>query len=193
MGFFTNRGRSSPGKEPQVSAAEREFMRMPHEVPPDRKPLNREPAFANRERSVPNIPERAFGEAREFVRTAREVPTERRPAQDDPGFMLQSAIHAQIREVDTLIADLQKMRETLSSEASRVERVMVEFTTFSEKALQSSKVICESLQSGLRPFQDKRQREKGRSRARRKAARRLARMSSKLASAQPADPEKSVG
>jgi hypothetical protein len=74
-----------------------------------------------------------------------------------------------------LIVDLQRMRETLNSEASRVQRVVVEYATFSETALQSSKVICESLRTGLRPFQNKRQKEKGSSRARRKARRRLAR------------------
>jgi hypothetical protein len=198
MGFFTNRERKAPGKTPRVSAAEQEFMRAPHEVPHDRKPLDRESGFANRERPGPNIPPRAFSGAREFVRPRQDVPTERRPVEDDPGSMLQSVTHAQVHEIDILIADLQRMRETLRSEAVRVQQVMVAYTTFSEKALQSSKVICESLRSGLRPLREKRQKEKGSSRARRKAARRLARMSARLESAKPesakpVDSEKSVG
>jgi hypothetical protein len=197
MGFFTKRERNALGKEPELSAAEREFVRRP-DIQHDRQPPERGPGFASRERPGPNIPPRASRGQQEFVRPRQDVPTERRPAQDDPGSMLQSATHAQVREIDILIADLQRMREVLNSEASRVERAMVDFATFSENALRSSKVICESLQSGLRPFQDNRQKEKGRSRARRKAARRLARMSARLENAKPeivkpVDPEQSVG
>jgi hypothetical protein len=198
MGFFTRRERNALGKGPELNAAEPEFTRTPHDVAHERMPWDRDSGFANRERPRPNIPPRALGGGREFVRPRQDVPTERRPAQDDPGSMLQSATHAQVQQIDILIADLQRMRETLNSEGLRIQRAMVEFTTFSENALQSSKVICESLQSGLRPFQDKRHKEKGRSRARRKAARRLARMSARLQSAKPetakpADSEQSAG
>jgi len=193
MGFFTKREPPALRKTPEFSAAEREFVRGRQDVQTDRPPSARDSGLSNREPRWKNNPARAFGGARELARPRQDVPSERGPVENDPGSMLQSAIYAQIREVDILISDLQRMREILNSEASRVERAMVEFTTFSEKASQSSKVICESLRSGLRPFQDKQHREKGRSRARRKAARRLARMSAQLASAKPADPEKSAG
>jgi hypothetical protein len=195
MGFFTRRERNALGTTPELSDAEREFVRTQPDVQHDRRPLERDFAFANRERPAPNNQPRAFGGAREFARPRQDVPTERKPAQDDAGSMLQSANFAQVREIDILIADLQRMRETLNSEAERVERTMVEYTTFTENALQSSKVICDSLQEGLRPLQNKQKHknEKGSSRARRKAARRLARMSSRLANAAPTDPEKSVG
>ncbi len=131
--------------------------------------------FTNRERDALGRLSQVNAGAREFAYSRRDVQPEREPKEVDPASQLRNVSHAQVREIDMLIADLQRMRETLNSEASRVQRVMVEYATFSETALQSSKVICESLRTGLRPFQDKRQKEKGSSRARRKAARRLAR------------------
>ena len=193
MGFFTRRERNALGATPELSAAEREFVRTQPDVQNDRRPRERDFGFANRERTAPYNQPRAFGGAREFARPRQDVPTERKPAQDDAGSMLQNANYAQVREIDILIADLQRMRETLTGEAERVEQAMLAYTTFTENALQSSKVICDSLQAGLRPFQDNQKKEKGRSRARRKAARRLARMSARLANAAPVDPEKSVG
>jgi len=175
MGFFTNRERNALDKLPQVGGGAREFVQPRRDVQEGRRPIERDPRFANRERHAPSNPPQWPDGPREFVRPKQDVPPEREPNEIDPGSMLQNMSHAQVREIDKLIAHLQGMRETLNGEASRVQRAVVEYATFSETAMQSSKVICESLQSSLRPLQDKRQNEKRSSRARRKAARRLAR------------------
>jgi hypothetical protein len=176
MGFFTKRERDALGKLPQANTGAPEFAYSRREVFEEgRRPVEGDPRFANREAHALNNPRPSSDESPEFVRTRRDVQPERGPKEIDPASLLRNASHAQVREIDTLIADLKTMRETLNSEASRVQRAMIEYTTFSETALQSSKVICESLRTGLRPFQDKRQKEKGSSRARRKARRRLAR------------------
>jgi hypothetical protein len=155
--------------------------------------------FTDRERNELNkLPENKLPEgsdrAREVVRPqGADRKAESGPIPDDPVALLQSVTRARVREIDMLITDLQTMRETLQSEASRVQREMTAYATFSETALQSSRVICESLRAGLRPFQHKRHKEKARSRARRKAARRLARISRTVARFESVDPEKAVG
>lgn len=116
---------------------------------------------------------------RDFAPARLERKVENAPDENDPGALLQSAARAQVHEIDALISDLQMMRDRLSSEASRVQRAMVAYATFSETASQSSKVICESLRSGMQPFQEKYSRAKATRRAHRKAARRLARMAKK--------------
>jgi hypothetical protein len=175
MGFFTNRERDALDRLPQAGGGAREFAQTRRDVQEVRRPVERDPRFANRERHAPSNPPQSSDRPREFVRTRQDVPPEREPKEIDPASLLRNASHAQVREIDMLIAHLQGMRETLNSEASRVERVVVAYATFSETASQSSKVICESLRSSLRPLQDKRYKDKRSSRARRKAARRLAR------------------
>jgi hypothetical protein len=184
MGFFTNRERNALGKLPQVGSGAREFAHSRRDVQEVRRPVERDPRFANRERHAPSNPPPSSDGPREFVRTKQDVQPEREAKEIDPGSLFQNASHAQVREIDMLIAHLQGMRETLNSEASRVERVVVAYATFSETASQSSKVICESLRSSLRPLRDKRQNDKRSSRARRKAARRLARQM-KLSNPEP--------
>jgi hypothetical protein len=175
MGFFTNRERDSLGKLPQAGGGARDFALPRREVQEVRRPVERDPRFANRETRAPGNAPPYSDRPREFVRARQDVQPEREPKEMDPAALLQNVWYAQVREIDQLIDHLQGMRETLNSEASRVERVVAEFATFSETTLQSSKVICESLRSSLRPLQDKRHSDKRSSRARRKAARRLAR------------------
>jgi hypothetical protein len=179
MGFFTNRERDSLGKLPQAGGGAREFVPPRRDVQELRRPVERDPRFANREARAPGNTPPYSDRPREFVRARQDVQPERAPKEIDPASLLQNVWHAQMREIDQLIDHLQGMRETLNSEASRVERVVAEFATFSENTLQSSKVICESLRSSLRPLQDKRYGDKRSSRARRKAARRLARQQMK--------------
>jgi hypothetical protein len=164
MAFFTDRERNALKKLPEAGGGVRGF------VPPqqDRR--------VESARSAPKL--EAAANSQDEIRAASE------PA--DPGFLLQSAARAQVREIDVLITDLQTMREKLCSEAARVQRVVVEYAAFSETASQSSKVICDSLRNGLRPFQHKRHKEKARSRARRKARRRLARLSMSVATPEAA-------
>jgi len=176
MGFFTNRERDALGRLPQVNAGAREFAYSRRDVQQEsRKPTEGNSRLANHEAHALSNPRQASDGSREFVRTKQDVQPGREPKEIDPASLLRNVSHAQVREIDMLIAHLQGMRETLNSEASRVERVVVAYATFSETASQSSKVICESLRSSLRPLQDKRYKDKRSSRARRKAARRLAR------------------
>jgi hypothetical protein len=172
MGFFTRRERDALGKLPQVDAGVREFAHSRRDVQEVRRPVERDPRFASR---APGNAPPYSDRPREFARARQDVRPEREPKEMDPASLLQNVCYAQVREIDKLIDHLQGMRETLNNEASRVQRVVVEFATFSETTLQSSKVICESLQSSLRPLRDKRHNDKRSSRARRKAARRLAR------------------
>ena len=151
---------------------------------------------SDRERQEPSLePDKrpsVGGGAPEAARPQQDTKPDNAPAENDPRAMFLSTARAQVREIDILIGDLQTMRDKLDSEATRIERAMAEYATFSETALQSSKVICESLQTGLQPFRDKRRQAKASNRARRKAARRLARISRRLGSAEPAERKREV-
>ena len=91
------------------------------------------------------------GEIREFVR--REVATNpgRQPENESEqvannlNSVLQRVSSTSVQEIDKLITELQMLRDKLQSEAARVEREIVEYATLSQAALQSTKIIAESL------------------------------------------------
>jgi hypothetical protein len=90
------------------------------------------------------------GEIREFVR--RDVVGIRRQPESDSELvatninqLLQRVAGTSVQEIDKLIAELQTLRDTLQSEAARVQREIVEYATLSQAALQSTKIIAESL------------------------------------------------
>jgi hypothetical protein len=90
------------------------------------------------------------GEIREFVR--RDVATLRRNPESDSelvanniGNLLQRVAGTSVQEVDRLIAELQTLRELLHAEGARVQREIVEYATLSQSAMQSTKIIAESL------------------------------------------------
>jgi hypothetical protein len=90
------------------------------------------------------------GEIREFVR--RDVATLRRPAESDSemvasniGSLLQRVAGTSVQEIDRLIGELQTLREMLHNEGARVQREIVEYATLSQAAMQSTKIIAESL------------------------------------------------
>jgi hypothetical protein len=92
------------------------------------------------------------GEIREFVR--RDVATLRRHAENDSEMvanninaLLQRVAGTSIQEIDKLIAELQTLRDRLSTEAARVQREIVEYATLSQAAMQSTKIIAESISS----------------------------------------------
>ena len=92
------------------------------------------------------------GEIREFVR--RDVATLRRHPENDSEIvasnintLLQRVAGTSIQEIDKLIAELQTLRERLTSEAARVQREIVEYATLSQAAMQSTKIIAESISS----------------------------------------------
>jgi hypothetical protein len=91
------------------------------------------------------------GEIREFVR--REVVTTpgRQPDNESElvannlNSLLQRATGTSVQEIDKLITELQTLRDTLQSEAARVQGEIVEYATLSQAALHSTKIIAESL------------------------------------------------
>ena len=90
------------------------------------------------------------GEIREFVR--RDVATLRRQPESDSemvasniGSLLQRVAGTSVQEIDKLISELQTLREMLHNEGARVQREIVEYATLSQAAMQSTKIIAESL------------------------------------------------
>lgn len=90
------------------------------------------------------------GEIREFVR--RDVATFRRQPENESevvanniGTLLQRVAGTSVKEIDKLIIELQTLRNMLQDESSRVQREIVEFATLSQAAMQSTKIIAESL------------------------------------------------
>ena len=90
------------------------------------------------------------GEIRDFVR--RDVATLRRQPESDSEMvasnissLLQRVAGTSVQEIDNLIGELQTLRERLHSEGARVQREIVEYATLSQAAMQSTKIISESL------------------------------------------------
>jgi hypothetical protein len=90
------------------------------------------------------------GEIREFVR--RDVSTLRRSPESDSelvanniGTLLQRVAGTSVQEIDRLISELKMLREMLQNESQRVQREIVEYATLSQAAMQSTKIITESL------------------------------------------------
>jgi hypothetical protein len=91
------------------------------------------------------------GEIREFVR--RDVATLRRTPEGESevvanniGTLLQRVAGASVQEIDRLIGELQTLRELLQSEGARVQREITEYAHLSQSAMQSTKIITESLE-----------------------------------------------
>lgn len=90
------------------------------------------------------------GEIREFVR--RDVATLRRTPEFDSELvaaniatLLQRVAGTSLQEIDRLIAELQALRELLHSEGARMQREITEYAHLSQSAMQSTKIIAESL------------------------------------------------
>src|SRR5262245_38666895 len=90
------------------------------------------------------------GEIHEFMR--REATNQGRQPENESEVVaneLNSLLHGvtgtSVQEIDKLITELQMLRDTLQSEAARVQREIVEYATLSQAALQSTKLIAESL------------------------------------------------
>jgi hypothetical protein len=89
------------------------------------------------------------GEIRDFVR--RDVASFRRPENDSEivanniGTLLQRVAGTSVQEIDRLISELQRVRDLLQNEGARVQREIVEFATLSQAAMQSTRIISESL------------------------------------------------
>ena len=59
--------------------------------------------------------------------------------------LLQRVTAASLQEIDSLITELEASRDMLQSEAARVQHEIVQYSTLSQAALQSTKIITESL------------------------------------------------
>ncbi len=90
------------------------------------------------------------GEIRDFVR--RDIATLRRQPESDSemvasniGTLLARVSGTSVKEIDKLIVELQTLREMLHNEGARVQREIVEYATLSHAAMQSTRIIAESL------------------------------------------------
>jgi hypothetical protein len=90
------------------------------------------------------------GEIREFVR--RDVAGLRRQPESDSEMvasnistLLQRVAGTSVQEIDKLIAELQTLREMLATEGARVQKEIVEYATLSQAAMQSTRIIAESI------------------------------------------------
>jgi|SRR4051812_7493907 len=90
------------------------------------------------------------GEIRDFVR--RDIATLRRQPESDSemvasniGTLLARVSGTSVKEIDKLIGELQTLREMLHNEGARVQREIVEYATLSHAAMQSTRIIAESL------------------------------------------------
>jgi hypothetical protein len=59
--------------------------------------------------------------------------------------VLQRVTGASVQEIEKLIAELESLRDMLNDEAARVQREIVQYSTLTQGALQSTKIIAESL------------------------------------------------
>jgi hypothetical protein len=99
------------------------------------------------EKSMENAVE---GEIREFVR--RDVATLRRTPEADSeavannvAALLQRVAGSSVQEIDRLLTELHTLRDLLQSEGARVQREITEYAHMSQSAMQSTKIITESL------------------------------------------------
>jgi hypothetical protein len=90
------------------------------------------------------------GEIREFVR--RDTNALRRAPESDSELvagninaLLQRVAGTSVQEIDRLIAELQTLREMLQAEGVRVQRELSQYAHLSQSAMQSTKIIAESL------------------------------------------------
>jgi hypothetical protein len=67
------------------------------------------------------------------------------------GSLLQRVIGASVQNIDDVILELQDFRERLDNESARMQREIVEYATMSQAAMQSTRIIAESLTSWKKP------------------------------------------
>ena len=86
------------------------------------------------------------GEIREFVR--RDVVGPKRAPEtesDNIGTLLQRVAGTSMQEIDRLIAELQTLRSLIEDQGARVQRELAEYAQLSQTAMQSTKIIAETL------------------------------------------------
>ena len=90
------------------------------------------------------------GEIREFVR--RDFASARRQPDSDGevvanniSSLLQRVSGSSVQEIERLIGELQTLRDMLQNEGARVQREIIQYANLSQAAMQSTKIIAESL------------------------------------------------
>jgi ElaB/YqjD/DUF883 family membrane-anchored ribosome-binding protein len=87
------------------------------------------------------------------IRERRDVvPNRERPPENESetvansiNSVLQGATTTSVQEIDKLITELQTLSDSLHSERARVQREVVQYSTLTRAALESTKTIVESL------------------------------------------------
>ena len=95
--------------------------------------------------------EEVKGEIREVV--CREVVTNPGRQPENESELVASNINSllprvtarSLQEIDNLITELESSRDMLQSEAARVQREVIQYSTLSQAALHSTKIITDSL------------------------------------------------
>src|SRR6516164_9275077 len=90
------------------------------------------------------------GEIREFVRrdgaNLRRAPeTDSEMVANNITTLLQRVAGTSVQEIDGLITELQTLRALLQEEGARVQRNLAEYAHLSQSAMQSTRIIAESL------------------------------------------------
>jgi hypothetical protein len=90
------------------------------------------------------------GEIREFVRcdgaSLRRTPeTDSELVANNIGILFQRVAGTSVQDIDGLIAELQTLRSLLQDRGERVQRELTEYAHLSRSAIQSTKIIAESL------------------------------------------------
>ena len=101
------------------------------------------------------------GEIREFVRRdvadlLRSPENDGRIVVDYIGSLIQRVAANSVQEIDQLISYLRTLCERLHDEGERVQREIVEYATLSQAAMQSIRIMSESLNHCKRPDAPKR-------------------------------------
>ena len=100
---------------------------------------------------IDQIPDVAVeGEIRDFVRRdgaslRRSPEAESELVANNISTLLQRVAGTSVQEIDRLISELQTLRELLHEEGARVQREIAEYAQLSHSAMQSTKIIAESL------------------------------------------------
>jgi hypothetical protein len=90
-------------------------------------------------------------EIREFVRhevvtnPAHQPENESELVASNINSLLQRVTATSLQQIDSLINELESSRDMLQSEAARVQREIIQYSTLSQAALHSTKIIPESL------------------------------------------------
>ena len=103
--------------------------------------------FTTRER--PDIAKLAdvTEEIREFVHQQNDSDADGQPPENNLASLLQRMAGTPEQEIDDLIAKLEALREKLESDGARVQQKIVDYATLSQSAMQSTKVISESMRN----------------------------------------------